>query len=273
MPELPEVETVVRVIRPLILEKVITDARFSVPRQLLPQTPQQVRRGIQKKRISKVERKGKFILVYLEEGLLLIHLRMTGRLYIKKSTMELGKHERACFTLDDGNSLIFNDPRTLGTISYHKQQDEIAALVKLGWDPLTDQTTVEELRESLRGRTTAIKKLLLDQTIWAGIGNIYASEILWMAGIHPEKQSNLLTKHQLTALIEAVPLVLKHALEKGGSTLRDFMSPDGKRGGYSKEFRVYDREGEPCLRCKKLIKRIVQAQRSTYFCPGCQKKR
>lgn len=273
MPELPEVETVVRVIRPLVMERVITDVRLLIPRQLEPQTVQQVRRGLKQKRIVKVERKGKFILIHLDEGLLLIHLRMTGRLYVRDSAVELTKHERASFILDNGTALVFHDPRTLGTISYCKHTEDVPALTKLGWDPLTDEISVEDIREILAGRTVAIKVLLLDQTVWAGIGNIYASEILWVAGIHPEKQANLLTKHQLQALIEAVPLVLKNALTKGGSTLRDFMSPDGKRGGYSKEFRVYDRDGETCYRCKKPIRRIVQAQRSTYYCAGCQKKR
>ena len=273
MPELPEVETVVRVIRPLIVGRKITGSRFQIPRQLLPQTSGQVKRGIEGKRIESVERRGKFILIHLDEGLLLIHLRMTGRLYVKDADEDLQNHERAYFELGSQYRLVFNDPRTLGTISYLRNPEDALSLTRLGWDPLSDCVTVKEVREILDKRSVAIKVLLLNQSVWSGIGNIYASEILWEAGIHPEKASRLLTIRQTVALLDAIPLVLNRALDKGGSTLRDFMSAEGKSGSYQKEFRVYGRDGKPCLRCGKSIKRIVQAQRSTYYCAGCQKKR
>jgi formamidopyrimidine-DNA glycosylase len=273
MPELPEVETVVRGIRPLVANRTITKSKFLIPRQLLPQTPRFVGGRIRNQRITSVERRGKYILIHLGNGILLIHLRMTGRLYVRDESTEPRAHERAFFHLDDNRKLVFSDARTLGTIAFYQSADDIPALAKLGWDPLKDTYSEQDIKDMFRKRSIPIKVLLLDQSVWAGIGNIYASEILWDAGIHPEKQARLLSESQRCSLIESVPRILEHALEKGGSTLRDFVSPEGKRGEYADEFRVYGREGEECLRCGGMIMRIVQAQRSTYFCGGCQRKR
>jgi formamidopyrimidine-DNA glycosylase len=273
VPELPEVETVVRGIRPDVINKVITKAAFLIPRQLSPQTPKYVQEKIRNQRIVSVERRGKFILIHLENGLLLIHLRMTGRLYVQEESAKQRVHERAYFYLDNKRALVFSDPRTLGTISYYKNTDQSPSLARLGWDPLKDSCSVRDAKAVLSKRSAAIKVVLLDQSVWAGIGNIYASEILWECGIHPEKKSKQLSTKQLEKLIESIRRVLEYALEKGGSTLRDFMSPDGDRGEYADEFRVYGREEEKCYRCGGMIRRIVQAQRSTYFCGKCQKKR
>ncbi len=272
MPELPEVETVVRVIRPKLRGKKIMDAKFSVPRQLLPQTGAQIRRGISRQTISGVRRRGKYILIELSKGALVIHLRMTGRLYVRPVAEAAHRHERAWFTLDKESMLVFCDSRTLGTISYVKPR-EIAALEgKLGWEPLGETVTAEAVREKLRTRKTAIKPLLLDQKLWAGIGNIYASEILWEARISPTRSAASLTKKEIERIAAAVPRVLRRAVEKGGSTIRDFMGAEGEAGAYQKQFRVYERAGKPCFRCGHEIVRIVQAQRSTYYCRGCQKK-
>jgi formamidopyrimidine-DNA glycosylase len=273
MPELPEVETVVRGIRPLVTNKTITKSEFLIPRQLLPQTPRFVGGNIHNQKIVSVERRGKYILIHLENGVLLIHLRMTGRLYVRDEIEELRAHERAFFHLDDHHKLIFSDARTLGTITFHQRADQVIALKKLGWDPLKDSVSEIDLKDALCKRSVPIKVILLDQSVWSGIGNIYASEILWEAGIHPERSARLLTESQRSLLIESVSRVLEYALEKGGSTLRDFVSPEGKRGEYADEFRVYGRDGESCLRCGGMIRRIVQAQRSTYFCGRCQKKK
>jgi formamidopyrimidine-DNA glycosylase len=273
MPELPEVETVVRMIRPDLVTRTIVSARFLIPRQLKPQTVAAVRRKIIRQRIIDVSRQGKYILIQLERDLLLIHLRMTGRMFVRDSKSTDLPYERAFFELDNQQTLVFRDPRTLGTISVYNSGEDIPPLKKLGLDPLTEVMTLESLRGKLLRRSIAIKPLLLNQSIWAGIGNIYASEILWEAGIHPEKSANQLSRPQLERLIRAVPLVLGRALKKGGSTLRDFMSPDGKRGAYQKEFRVYDCKDEPCPRCDAPIQQTVQAQRSTYFCKRCQRRR
>jgi formamidopyrimidine-DNA glycosylase len=270
VPELPEVETVVREIRSRLVGKVIQSAHFARPRQLLPQTPRGLSRALKGQRISAVTRRGKFILIELERGTLLLHLRMTGRLHIRHSRERMD-HETAQFVLESREEVLaFRDPRTLGTIRYYPVGRIIEPIANLGWEPLSDSVTPKMLKEKLGRRGLAIKPVLLDQSVWAGIGNIYASEALWEARIHPAKPANRLTHVNRQALIEAVPRVLNRALNKGGSTLRDFMSPEGIAGTYQKEFRAYGKEGEPCPRCKAQIKRIAQAQRSTYYCSKCQ---
>lgn len=274
MPELPEVETVVRQIRPRLIHRTIHSARFSVPRQLAPQTPRAIAAAVRGKRVADVRRRGKYILIELSGGTLLVHLRMTGRLYVRAARKTPLPYERAWFDLDDGKeTLSFRDPRTLGAIRYFPDGKIIEPLAKLGWEPLEDDVAVEEIKTAFARRSIAVKPLLLDQTVWAGIGNIYASEALWVAGIDPRISCSRLTGGQIERLRDAIPAVLRRALDQGGSTLRDFASPDGQAGSYQREFRVYDREGEPCLRCGKAIQRIVQAQRSTYFCTHCQKRR
>lgn len=274
MPELPEVETVVRQIRPQVIGRTIRSARFAVPRQLAPQTRRGVSRALLRKVVKEVKRCGKYIVVELSNGTLLIHLGMTGRLYVRPAHKSPLPYERAWFELDEGQEVLaFRDPRTLGTVRFFPEGDRITPLEKLGWEPLEDAVMTEEIRATLSRRKIAVKPLLLDQTVWAGIGNIYASEALWVAGIDPRASSARLTRVQISRLKDAIPEVLRRALGMGGSTLRDFAGPDGQPGSYQREFRVYGREGEPCLRCGKPIRRIVQAQRSTYFCSGCQKKR
>ncbi len=274
MPELPEVETVVRELRPAVVGRVLRGAWATIPRQLGTMTAQELNRVVKDQNIVSVTRRGKYILLTLERGLLLVHLRMTGRLYVAATEESPHEHLRAGFALDDRTeSLYFRDVRTLGTIRYHRSASGVKELRRLGWEPLEERITGSELKAALTTRTQAIKVVLLDQSLWAGIGNIYASEVCWVSGIDPRKSAKLLSVRQCERLCEAVPEVLRTALTKGGSTLRDFMSPDGKYGAYAKEFRVYDREDEECLRCGKRIKKIVQAQRSTYYCPGCQKKK
>jgi len=271
VPELPEVETVVREIRGGLLKRSITAARFAVPRQLAPQTPRGLARVLHGQTIRDVRRRGKHILILLDRGLLIVHQRMTGRLYIRDAADGERRHERAWFDLSDGRVLAFRDPRTLGVIRYVRDGETPAMLNGLGWEPLHDRISPDDLKAVLSRRTVAVKLLLLDQKVWAGIGNIYASEILWEAKINPRKRASRLTRFERQELCEWVPNVLRRALDQGGSTLRDFVGADGRGGSYQREFRVYGREGEPCPRCRAPIRRIVQAQRSTYFCPRCQK--
>jgi len=273
VPELPEVETVVRLIRPRLTGRKMIGARFSVPRQLRPQTPDSVRRAVRCQVVSRVQRRGKYILIDLDKGTLLVHLRMTGRLYVRSSGKPHDAHERAFFDLDDGCTLVLNDSRTLGTIRYFSKKKLPAQIQRLGWEPLEETPGPDQVRDIFRRRTLAIKPLLLDQSLWAGIGNIYASEILWDATINPQKRASQLTREEIRRLIDSVPRILRHALECGGTTLRNFADPDGKSGSYQDEFRVYGRDGETCLRCGGVIVRIVQAQRSTYYCKKCQKMR
>lgn len=274
MPELPEVETAVRELRPLVVGRVIRGAWSTVPRQLGRLTIRQLASRVRGQRIGSVTRRGKYVVIELERGIVLVHLRMTGRLFVAPTEAKPHVHLRAGFVLDDGHeTLYFKDPRTLGTIGYYSSGEAIDSLNVLGWEPLEESVSGAMLRDALRKRTQAIKPVLLDQSLWAGIGNIYASEVCWVAQIDPRTPANRLSAAQCDRLCQAVPEVLSLALERGGSSLRDFMSPEGNYGAYQKEFRVYDRVDEHCDRCGGVIKRIVQVQRSTYFCGMCQKRR
>jgi formamidopyrimidine-DNA glycosylase len=274
MPELPEVETAVRELRPNLVGRTIAGAWSAIPRQLGNQTEAQLKRFVKSRKVESIDRRGKYIVITLDRGVLIVHLRMTGRLYVAKTEKPHPEYVRAGFPLDDqGESLYFRDVRTLGTIRFYNSIQDANEISALGWEPLDLKIGGSVLKSSLKSRKQAIKVVLLDQSVWAGIGNIYASEACWVSGIDPRKSANALTLSECDKLCNAVPEVLNRALEKGGSTLRDFMSPKGKYGSYQKEFRVYDREDESCLRCDGTIKKIVQAQRSTYFCPKCQKKR
>jgi len=272
VPELPEVETVVRIIRPHLVGRTITAARFSIPRQLHPQTPRELLRAVKGRVIRSVTRRGKYILIELDNGTLLVHLRMTGRLYVRPSSIPPDPHERASFSLDhSGDVLALRDPRTLGTIRFFPAQAVIEPLAAIGVEPLEDTTDFDALFDRVTRHTIAIKPLLLNQTLFAGIGNIYASEALWQAGIDPRKPAGRLTRPQFRKLADSIRKVLLRAIERGGSTLKDFADPEGRAGSYQKEFVVYGHEGEACSRCGIPIVKIVQAQRSTYFCKGCQK--
>lgn len=274
MPELPEVETAVRELRPMLVGRVINGAWAKVPRQLGSMTASQLAKHVKSKRVLGISRRGKYIVIELEHGVLLVHLRMTGRLFVAPTEKKPHEHLRAGFPLDDGyDTLYFKDVRTLGTLRYFAEREASRELRELGWEPLEDTVTAPLLKAAFKSRSQAIKPVLLDQTIWAGIGNIYASEACWVAELDPRKSAKLLTLAQCVRLCSAVPEVLGRALERGGSSLRDFMSPEGNYGSYQKEFRVYDRADEECLRCGGTIQRIVQAQRSTYFCGKCQKKK
>ncbi len=274
MPELPEVETAVRELRPSIEGRVLRGAWAKVPRQLGTITEKELNRAVTGQRVVSIKRRGKYIVLSLERGILLVHLRMTGRLFVAPTEKKASAHVHAGFKLDDGSeSLYFRDVRKLGTLRYHQNEADVKELAVLGWEPLDVPVTEDMLKAQLVNRAQAIKVVLLDQTLWAGIGNIYASEACWVAGIDPRKSAKLLTRAQCGKICQAVPEVLQRALQRGGSTLRDFMSPEGNYGSYQKEFCVYDRQGEECVRCGGEIKKIVQAQRSTYFCAGCQKKK
>ncbi len=271
MPELPEVETVVRLIRPRLIGRTIAGAKFTVPRQLHPQTARGILRAVKGHRITDVKRRGKYIIIELNKGILLVHLGMTGRLYVRSGALAREPHERAMLGLDDGHVLVLRDPRTLGTIRFFPTGTDVTPLKHMGLEPLEERSDLKELFSAIKRRTIAIKPLLLNQSLIAGIGNIYASEALWESHIDPRKSAGKLTRPQFDRLFAAIRKVLLKAIKSGGSTVRNFADPEGRAGSYQKEFRVYGREGEACPRCGKPIVRIVQAQRSTYFCKSCQK--
>jgi formamidopyrimidine-DNA glycosylase len=268
MPELPEVETTVRGLERVLKGRRIArvEARRPDLRRALPEALGQRLTGA---RVERLGRRAKYGLIDTDRGdTLVFHLGMSGRWRIDPS--ELDKHDHLLIDTDDGRRLALNDPRRFGSVDLVPTA-ELAhwpAFAALGPEPL--EITAQELKRRLVARTAAIKLLLLDQRIVAGLGNIYVCEALHRAGIHPARAGGSVSLERLRRLVPAIHDVLTDAIAAGGSTLRDFASPDGELGYFSKRFAVYDREGQQC-RCGGLVKRIVQGGRSTFYCPRCQR--
>jgi formamidopyrimidine-DNA glycosylase len=216
-------------------------------------------------------RRAKWILIDLDSGwTLALHLRMSGSLTVQPVDALPDPHTHLVLRLDDGRQVFFRDPRKFGRARL-LDADGLAALdAAHGDEPLSDAFTVERLAELLRGRKRAIKPLLLDQSVIAGIGNIYADEALWHARIHPLRPASDLSTNEVAALHDGIRTALRQALTNGGSTLRDYRNSYGARGTNQDHFNAYDREGQPCPRCSATIIKTVVAQRGTHYCPACQ---
>jgi formamidopyrimidine-DNA glycosylase len=259
VPELPEVETVVRTVTAHLTGRTILSAEFT-SRHVTPGNRATLSQRLKGRRIESVRRRGKFIVVTLDQGAFSIHLGMTGSLLVAGKRAE---HTHAVFTLDDG-LLFYNDPRQFGKIEWSLRRVE-----RLGPEPL--DISLEDFRAQLR-RKARIKPLLLNQSFLAGIGNIYADESLFAAGIHPLTSAAKLSAPRAAKLHQAIREILTAAIEAGGSSISDYVDAEGHKGWFQVSHRVYGREGEPCVNCGTPIKRIVVAQRSSHFCPKCQRR-
>ena len=268
MPELPEVETTVRGLEPVLIGRRVAriEARRPDLRRALPVDLGQRLTG---SRITELGRRAKYGLIGTDRGdTLVFHLGMSGHWRVDPS--EIGKHDHFIVDTDEGRRVALNDARRFGSLDLVRtdQLAEWPPFVALGPEPF--DITPEELRARLGGRSAPIKLLLLDQRIIAGLGNIYVCEALYRAGIHPNRKGGSISPERLRRLVPAIRDVLAEAIAAGGSTLRDFASPDGELGYFSKSFAVYDREGKPCA-CGGTVSRIVQGGRSTFYCPRCQR--
>jgi formamidopyrimidine-DNA glycosylase len=264
MPELPEVETVVRSLAPLVGRRILS-AEFRTTRILRGGNPDRMARRLAGRRIVQVKRYGKFILTSLEGGgYLLVHLGMTGRLLLGG---EPGKHTHAIFTFDRG-ALLYDDSRQFGSVELHEEFPPRVA--RLGPEPL--EIGFAEFATALKRRKTRTKALLLNQTFLRGVGNIYADETLFRAGIHPMALAYRLRGDRPRRLYDAIVAVLTEATDAGGSSISDYVDAEGRQGFFQFQHRVYQRTGEPCVNCGTPIRRILVAQRSSHFCPKCQKR-
>lgn len=268
MPELPEVETTVRGLARVLEGRRIE--RVEVRRADLRRSfPKDLGQRLTGARVIGLGRRAKYGLVHTDRGdTLVFHLGMSGSWRINHSRLE--RHDHLLIDTDEGNRLALNDPRRFGSVDL-VPTDELtqwSTFKTLGPEPL--DLNARELKKRLAGRSAAIKLLLLDQRIAAGLGNIYVCEALFRAGIHPARAGGSVSLERLKRLVEAIHDVLDEAIAAGGSTLRDFISPEGELGYFSKSFSVYDREGETCA-CGTTVKRIVQGGRSTFYCPKCQR--
>jgi formamidopyrimidine-DNA glycosylase len=264
MPELPEVETVVRSLAPLVGRRIVS-AEFRSLRVLRGGDPDGMAAALAGRRIAGIERYGKFIVIPLEGGgYLLIHLGMTGRLLLGGP---IGKHTHVILTLEDG-VLMFDDSRQFGC--FQLSHEFPARVARLGPEPL--EISLADFRAALKRHKTRVKALLLNQRFLRGVGNIYADEALFRAGIHPLAIAGRLRGERPRKLYEGLQAVLREAIDAGGSSISDYVDAQGRKGFFQFSHRVYQRTGEPCVRCGTPIRRVLVTQRSSHFCPQCQRR-
>jgi formamidopyrimidine-DNA glycosylase len=271
MPELPEVETVVRGLRTPLIGHTITKVVIIWPRSVgAPDADTFVQR-LTGATITGVGRRGKWIVIELSgEQNLLIHLRMTGQLMLEPTDCPGNEYARVILYLDSGRRLRFSDMRKFGRVILTEDVNEV--LGDLGPEPLTEDFTLQKFKHMLAQRSGRIKPLLLNQRFLAGLGNIYVNEALWQAGVHPLRPANSLSSAEVEALYHAIRAVLRAAIDEGGTTLDNgnFRQANGEAGEFASQLQVYDREGAPCACCGTPVERITVGQRGTYFCPCCQ---
>jgi formamidopyrimidine-DNA glycosylase len=269
MPELPEVETSRRGIEPWIVDTAITRVIVRNRRLRWP-IARGVERRLQGQPIHSVDRRAKYLLINTGNGTAILHLGMTGSVFIVDHDTPAGIHDHFDFELDSGKMLRFRDPRRFG--SFHWSDDPLAhpLLANLGPEPLSDDFDGEYLWRKSRGRKVSVKQFIMNAQIVVGVGNIYASESLFLAGINPKRAAGRIARHRYDALVDSIKDILGRAIKAGGTTLRDFYGGDGEPGYFKQQLEVYDREGEHCRRCNTVISAFVQGQRSTYYCKSCQ---
>ncbi len=270
MPELPEVETTRRGIAPQLIGQQIhavvvrqAQLRWRVPRALIHDLPGQT--------IRQVERRAKYLLLHTDNGTVIMHLGMSGSLRTVPCTTEAGKHDHVDIALASGKCLRLHDPRRFGAILWTRDDPAAHTLLKdLGPEPLSTGFTGEYLYARTRARKGAIRDLLMNTRVVAGIGNIYANEALFAAGIRPRRAAGRLRRNDCERLVKAIQSTLKRAIRAGGTTLRDFQNADGQPGYFQQALAVYGRTGLPCLNCGSPIQALRLGQRRAFFCPHCQ---
>jgi len=287
VPELPEVETVCRQLDPELRGATIESLEVLDARWCRPTPPAKLKRAVGGATIERLGRRGKYLLLGLDgERTLVMHLRMTGNLVLVEGESKLdpsegrrlyegerstsARHLRARFRLDDGRELWFTDPRRFGEAFLVDDAKLGERFAKLGVEPLSDDFTAEHLGEMAAGRAAPLKSFLLDQSRLAGVGNIYADEALFRAGLHPLSPAGSMRPGHLVALRDAVVTALEAGIDSGGASIDDYRDGRGEKGTMQDEFLVHTREGEACPRCDGTIARIVVSGRSTYYCPSCQ---
>ena len=269
MPELPEVETSRRGIEPWIVDTTIANVRIHDRRLRWP-----VARGIESKLrgqlIESVDRRAKYILINTATGTAMLHLGMTGSVFIVDQGAPAAVHDHIDIELDSGKMLRFRDPRRFGSFHWTRDPSQHPLLEKLGPEPLSADFDVDYLYQASRGRKVSVKQFIMNAHVVVGVGNIYASESLFLAGINPKRAAGRISRERYGRLVDAIKDVLSRAIRAGGTTLRDFYGGNGEPGYFKQQLEVYDRDGEHCRVCNSPITSIVQGQRSTYYCKRCQ---
>jgi formamidopyrimidine-DNA glycosylase len=270
MPELPEVETTLRGIEPHLLNQRIARVIVRQPSLRWPVTA--AVKKAEGQQVIQLNRRGKYLLLKLEQGGLIIHLGMSGSLRILENFKVPDKHDHIDVELENGVCLRFNDPRRFGAFLWAGGTMEDHTLLRnLGPEPLSTEFTTNHLYKCSRGRRVAVKNFIMNGHIVVGVGNIYASEALFMAGIHPQRAAGRISRQRYAGLVDAIRDVLERAIRQGGTTLRDFVNSDGEPGYFAQELLVYNRAGSDCFQCGAPVRQKVIGQRSSYYCPVCQR--
>lgn len=271
MPELPEVETVRLGITPTLLNQRIQSVTIRQPRLRYP-IPSHLKKTLPGLHVQAITRRSKYLLLKTELGHLIIHLGMSGRVHTLSHNTPALKHDHVDILFSNGICLRYHDPRRFGMILWtHEDPTQHTLLSHLGPEPLTTQFDGDHLFKRSRKRSTSVKQFIMDNKVVVGVGNIYASESLFQAGISPVKAAHTISKLRYALLADEIKKVLKKAIQAGGTTLKDFSAANGNPGYFQQELFVYGRENQNCFNCSKKIKKITQGQRSTFYCPTCQR--
>jgi len=271
MPELPEVETTRRGIAPHITGRQVTRVIVRNP-NLRWKVPARLNREMSGQVINGVTRRGKYLLLTTGAGTAILHLGMSGSLRVIEASAPPDKHDHIDIVLDDKRALRFTDPRRFGSLHWTRRPPlQHRLLSKLGVEPFSTAFNGDYLHRIARGRKVAIKQFIMNSRIVTGIGNIYACEALYMAGIYPKRAAGRISRKKYGLLVEVSKEVLNDAIAAGGTTLRDFVNGNGEPGYFKLHLNVYGKTGEPCISCREPIRAIRQGQRSTFYCPVCQK--
>lgn len=271
MPELPEVETTRRGIEPFLLGQRIDNVRVREPRLRWPVSPR-LKKDARHARILSVTRRAKYLLIQTDQGCIIIHLGMSGSLRIIDHNTMAEKHDHLDIILENKQALRYRDPRRFGAVLWTKTNPlQHQRLQGLGPEPLCEDFNALYMKNLAKKRQVAIKSFIMNSHIVVGVGNIYACEALFMAGIHPAKPAGKLSLQRWSKLVEAIKSVLQAAITCGGTTLKDFTQSDGQPGYFAQSLKVYGREGENCHQCQHPLRKITQGQRSTFYCTTCQR--
>ncbi|WP_299017048.1 bifunctional DNA-formamidopyrimidine glycosylase/DNA-(apurinic or apyrimidinic site) lyase [uncultured Photobacterium sp.] len=268
MPELPEVEVSRMGISPHVVGQTVVSITVRNPRLRWP-IPKEIRQ-IEGQVVRRVSRRAKYLLLETDAGTAIVHLGMSGSLRVLPATVPPEKHDHVDLLLASGELLRYNDPRRFGAWLWQLADEQHTVLGKLGPEPLGDTFTADYLFDKAKGKRTAIKQFIMDNQVVVGVGNIYANESLFSAGIHPKRAAGNISLSRLAVLVDEIKAVLAFAIEQGGTTLKDFKNADGKPGYFAQELQVYGKGGEPCPRCDKPLNEVKIGQRATVYCSSCQ---
>lgn len=270
MPELPEVETAKNGIAPYLqgfmIEKIIV-RQPKLRWQISPELSQ-----ISQQKITALSRRAKYLIIHLQQGYIIGHLGMSGSVRIVEAETAVQKHDHFDIVMNNGKTMRYNDPRRFGAWLWTENLADFHLFAKLGPEPLSEEFNADYLFKKSRQKSTAVKQFIMDNAIVVGVGNIYANEVLFQCGLHPQKPAKSLTKAQAALLTERIKAELSRAIQQGGTTLKDFIQPNGKPGYFVQQLQIYGKKGQACSKCGGKIESFVIAQRNSFFCPNCQQK-